>query len=226
VCFTFDDGYKEHLAAARLVAARGWRGTAYVIPSLVGKPRFLDRAQLRELARLGFDVAAHDERPFTGLAPGKLLPHLAGIQRFLVEEGFAAGALHLAYPNGKQEPRHTRPAVRQVFATARLAGGGAETLPPGDPHLLRAFNVTNETRPEELGALARRARENREWLILMFHQLVEKPQGPTELALADFTRALEEVAKSGVRVQPLSEVWAGFAPPAARAPSLPAAAGR
>jgi peptidoglycan/xylan/chitin deacetylase (PgdA/CDA1 family) len=226
VSLTFDDGYKEHLAAARMVAAHGWRGTAYVIPSLVGKPRFLDRAQLRDLGKLGFDVAAHDERPFTDLAPGDLLPHLVEIQRFLVEEGQARGAVHLAYPNGKQEPRRVRPAVREVFDTARLAGGGLETLPPGDRHLLRAYNVTPDTTPEQVAGLARRAREHKEWLILMFHQLVEKPSGPTEYAMKDFSRLLDAVGQSGVRVRPLSDVWETFAPPAVRRETLPAAAGR
>jgi hypothetical protein len=206
--FTFDDGYAEHLAAARLMAARGLRGTAYVIPSLVGRKGWMDLAGLRELARLGFDVAAHDDAPLTGRAPAELAPALRAVQRFLRTQGFGAGAAHFAYPLGKQEPRRVRPEVRRRFATARIAGGGPETLPPGDPHLLRAVNVTSDTTPEALGAAARRAREHKEWLILMFHHLVEAPAQPTEYALADFARALDAVARSGLRVAPVSAVWA------------------
>jgi hypothetical protein len=214
VSFTFDDGYPEHLVAARSMAARRWRGTAYVIPGLVGRPKFLGRVGLAELARLGWDVAAHDETPLTQLPPDRIDPSLRAVQRYLVEQGFASAARHFAYPLGKQEPRRVRPAVRQLFATARIAGGGPETLPPADPHLLRAVNVVDSLRPEAVGAAARRAREHKEWLILMFHHLVEAPAQPTDYALADFAKLLEEVAASGVRVAPVSEVWKSFAAPA------------
>jgi hypothetical protein len=102
--------------------------------------------------------------------------------------------------------------VRARFATARLAAGGAETLPPADPHRLRAWNVLAATPPEELAAAARRAREEREWLILMFHFLVERPARETEYAIAEFRRALAGIAASGAAVRPVGEVWPGHSP--------------
>ena len=212
VSFTFDDGYKEHLSAAKLLAERGWRGTAYVIPSTIGRPAYLTVDDLAEMRRLGTDVAAHDDPPFTDVAPNDLEPRLRGIQSFLVEHGHAQGAQHLAYPLGKQETRRVRPSVNKLFATARLAGSGPETLPPADPHLLRAMNVIDTTTPEQVGAAAQRARDNHEWLILMFHWLPEKTAKATDYSMADFKRVLEEVAKSGVRVAPITEVWAQIAP--------------
>ena len=129
------------------------------------------------------------------------------MKRFLRQHGFGQGSEHLAYPLGKQASPTVRGIARKHFRTARLAGGGLETLPPADPHLLRVFNVTRRTTPEEIGAAATRARENREWLILMFHYLVPEPKQDTEYSIRDFRRALGEVAATGVRVQPLGEVW-------------------
>ena len=212
VSFTFDDGYKEHLSAVKLLAERGWRGTAYVIPSTIGRFAYLTVDDLAEIRRLGSDVAAHDDPPFTDVAPNDLEPRLRGIQSFLVEHGHAQGARHLAYPLGKQETRRVRPTVNNLFATARLAGSGPETVPPGDPHLLRAVNVIDTTTPEQVGAAAQRARDNHEWLILMFHWLPEKTAKPTDYAMADFKRVLDEVAKTGVRVAPITEVWTQIAP--------------
>lgn len=232
VSFTFDDGYKEHLSAAKLLAERGWRGTAYVIPEAIGSPDYLSVADLAEIQRLGTDVAAHDFPPFTEIAPNDLEPRLRGIQSFLVEHGHALGAQHLAYPLGKQETRRVRPTVNKLFATARLAGSGPETLPPADPHLLRAWNVMASTTPEQLGEAARRARDNHEWLILMFHWLPEKSAKATDYAMSDFKRALDEVAKTGARVAPVTEVWSQIAPspenelatrvPTAASPASPA----
>ncbi len=212
VSFTFDDGYKEHLSAAKLLAERDWRGTLYVIPETIGSPVYLTLADLAEIRRLGTDVAAHDVPPFTEIAPSDLEPRLRGIQDFLVEHGHARGAQHLAYPLGKQETRRVRPTVNKLFATARLAGSGPETLPPADPHLLRAWNVTASTTPEQVGEAARRAHDNHEWLILMFHWLPDETGKATDYAMADFKRVLAEVAKSGVRVAPVTEVWSRLAP--------------
>jgi hypothetical protein len=35
-------------------------------------------------------------------------------------------------------------------------------------------NVTNTTTPEEIGAAARLARQDKQWLILMFHWMVDE----------------------------------------------------
>jgi peptidoglycan/xylan/chitin deacetylase (PgdA/CDA1 family) len=206
VSFTFDDGYAEHLAAAKKLAERGWRGTFYVIPQAIDTPNFLSSADLAALGGLG-DVAAHATPPFTTLPPNELAPLLGEIQAYLVERGFAAGAQHLAYPLGKQEPRRVRPEVAKRFATARLAGSGPESLPPADPHLLRTINVVDTTTPEEIGAIARRARDDKEWAILMFHWLPARAKQATDYPFDQFVRALEEVAKTGVRVAPVSAVW-------------------
>lgn len=206
VSFTFDDGHAEHLGAARLLAERGWRGTFYVIPQAIGRPPHLSASQLAELGRLG-DVAAHADPPFTEVPASELPTFIRDIQSYLVERGYASGAQHLAYPLGKQEPRRVRPEVARAFTTARIAGAGPETIPPADRHLLRAVNVVDSMTPEEVGAIARRARDDHEWAILMFHYLPAATAKPTDYAIADFQRVLAEVAKTGVRVAPVSEVW-------------------
>jgi len=224
VSLCFDDGYDEHWSvAAPILAVHGLRGTAYVMPDQVGQPGYMTREQLAALQRsFGWDVAAHHFTPLTEF-PGDDLPRvLDGIQGWLAQNGFGAGARHLAYPLGKHDPR-VLTLVRARFATARLASGGAETLPPADPHLLRAMNVLDSTPPDALIAAARRAREEREWLILMFHFLVDVPQRETEYAIENLRRAIAGIAASGVAVRPVSEVdlRGGPGPAAGRPGSKP-----
>lgn len=207
--FTFDDAWADDLTAARMMAEHKMRGTAYIIPNAIGRPHYMTLDEVQSLARMGWEIAAHHETPLTDFEPAALDAELRKIQSYLVGIGHAPGALHFAYPNGKQEPRRVRPEVRRVFETARLAGSGPETLPPADPSLLRAINVINGTPPEEVGRWARRAREHHEWLILMMHRLPEKPVESTDYAVASFAKLLDEVAKSGVRVAPVLEVWNG-----------------
>jgi peptidoglycan/xylan/chitin deacetylase (PgdA/CDA1 family) len=219
VSFTFDDGYDEHFGvAAPALAAHGFRGTAYVIADQVGAPGYLSLEQLRALHdRFGWTVAAHHLVPLPELG-ARLEAELDGVDRFLRANGFADGARHLAYPLGQLESSRVLPAVRSRYATARLASGGAETLPPADPHRLRAWNVTRATTPEQVVAAAQRAAGSGEWLILMFHFLVERPERDTEYALRDFARVVEGVARSGAEVQTIEEVWRRLGPSYAPAP--------
>jgi peptidoglycan/xylan/chitin deacetylase (PgdA/CDA1 family) len=208
VSLTFDDGYDEHYAvAAPLLAERGMRATAYAMPEQVGQQGYMTLEQLHALRRnFGWDVAAHHFTPFTELPERDLPGILDGLQRYLAGNGFDGGRRHLAYPLGKHDARILA-LVRPRFATARLASGGAETLPPADPHRLRALNVLDSTPPEALVAAARRAREEREWLILMFHFLVDAPQRETEYRIASLRQAIAGIADTGVAVRPVSEVW-------------------
>jgi peptidoglycan/xylan/chitin deacetylase (PgdA/CDA1 family) len=224
VSLTFDDGWVEHAAVAAPEMARlGFRGTAYVMPDAVGGAAFMSEAQLAKLQRdYGWDVAAHHGVPFTDFAPAQLEAEIAGVQRYLRGRGFGPGALHLAYPLGKQDLDVVRPAVRRHFATARIASAGPETLPPADAHLLRAVNVLPTTAPEELGRVAARAREHGEWAILMFHHLVDEPRSDLDYGRREFRAALARIAATGVEVLPVSEVWErlGSPGPAPAAPDL------
>jgi hypothetical protein len=208
--FTFDDGTRSHWEIAAPEMARfGFRGTAYVMPDQIGQTEYLTLGEIRELRdRYRWDVAAHHAIPFTDFTSTDLESTILGVQRYLREQGFEEGAAHLAYPLGRQDPEVVRPLVRKHFATARLAGAGPETIPPADPHLLRAVNVLDTTTAEELGEIARRARDHGEWAILMFHHLRESTATPLDYSVERFRRALERIDESGVRVLPVSEVWA------------------
>lgn len=212
VSLTFDDGYDEHfVVAAPLLAEHGFRGTAYVMPDQLGLPGYVSVEQARALRdRYGWEVAAHHFRAFTTFAPAELDAETQRTRRQLDELGFAEGARHLAYPEGRQDPRIVRLA-RRYFATARLASGGPETLPPADPHRLRVMNVVRTTAPEDIARAARQAREHHEWLILMFHWLVEDPVRDTDYSIDAFRRALALLAQEGVVVRTVGEVWDGLA---------------
>lgn len=209
VSLTFDDGYDEHfLVAAPAMKKHGFRGTAYVMPEQVGLGGYMTLEQLRALREsYGWDVAAHHDRPFTSFPPEELERTILGVRRFLVSNGFGRGAAHLAFPLGKQEPDHVLPLTREHFLTARVASGGPETLPPADWHQLRAYNVLRTTTPDEVQAAVRRAKQHKEWLILMLHWLVDAPTRDTEYTPAGFEEILRRIAAEKVDVRPVSEVW-------------------
>ncbi len=158
-------------------------------------------------AAFRWDIGAHHETPFTDMTREELETTILGIKRYGAAKALGGGVDHLAYPLGRQDIAGVRPLVRKHFETARVAGSGPETLPPADRHLLRAYNVTDKTSPAELGEAIRRAKEHREWLILMLHFLVDEPSIETEYSIDNFKALLQVLADSGIRVLPLTEVW-------------------
>ncbi len=228
VSLTFDDGYDEHFElAAPLLAKHSFRGTAYVMPDQIGQPGYMKLEQVHELReRFGWDIAAHHFTPFTDFTAPELAAVLQRTQAWFEKQALGPGARHLAYPLGKQDPVTVVPLARRFFDTARLASGAPETLPPGDAYRLRAMNITRDTKPDEIRAAVRRARENREWLILMFHWLVEQPEWITQYAIGDFRRVLQAIDDEGIAVWPVSQVWEEVRTLAKkpRAPDSPAAA--
>lgn len=211
---TFDDGYDEHILAAELMQPYGFRGTAYIIPEAIGAVGYMNLHQMIELReRYGWDVESHHQTAFTELSASHLESTILGIQRFINQHHVSRGGHHLAYPLGKQDSLKVRPLVRKHFATARVAGGGVETLPPADPHLLRVFNVTKDVTPARVAEAARSARAHGEWLILMFHYLVAQPEKEIDYGIEQFETLLAAVAETGINVLPLTEVFAACGRP-------------
>ena len=59
------------------------------------------------------------------------------------------------------------------------------------------------------GATLEEARENHEWLILVFHKLVAgTPAASTEWRTSDFQALVDQVAASGLPVETVTDVYA------------------
>lgn len=208
VSFTFDDGYLDQLDGARALAQHGMAATAYVMPRQIGARGYLDSNQLKVLAaEQGWEIASHHARPFTDFTRRELEAEVAYSFESLERLGFTATARHLAYPLGRQNRPFVMHVVRDAYASGRLAGGGFETLPPADWHLLRAINVLPSLSAEDLASVVERAQQNGEWAILMFHHLTETPRHDTDYSIHEFKRLVELVAESGAEVMTVGEVW-------------------
>jgi hypothetical protein len=148
----------------------------------------------------------------TGLAPTVIESDLVLSKEFLVNNGLYRGSEHFAYPYGEFDSELLRSLVQKHFQTARTVEGHVETLPPADPYRLRAVVVTNTTTPEEVAQQVRAAISGGDWLVLVFHRIVESgADQETKYLKADFERIVEELAGMGVDVMTASEVQsAGF----------------
>jgi peptidoglycan/xylan/chitin deacetylase (PgdA/CDA1 family) len=216
VTFAFDDGYETDYTRARPVLDKyHFSATSYVVGSLVGGSGRLSMEQLKSLQELnGWDIASHSytHANLTARARPEIDENLRLSKEFLERNGFYKGSDHFAYPHGEFDNDELRSLVQEYFATARTTAGPSETLPPSDPHRLRAMLVLNDVSPEEISRQVQAAMAGGDWLILVFHRIVEsEADDETEYLQSDFESIVDDVASRGVEVLTVSEVHAlGF----------------
>lgn len=205
---TFDDGYVSQYDAAEIMYKHGFAGTAYIMPREIGEPGYLTLNQVKDLKdKYHWGISSHNALPYTNFGRIKLTQEIDYTINYLASNGFTTSASHLAYPMGKQDRQVVLPVVRDHFLTARLAGGGVETLPPADWYLLRSVNVLDSTSPEELVDVVKQAVTNGEWAILMFHYIVDNPERTTEYSKEDFEKFIELLDEANVPVMPVDQVY-------------------
>ena len=208
ITFTFDDGYIDHYNAAKIMNSHGLNGTAYIMPRQIGKSEYLSLNQLKKMKEVyNWGISSHHDTPFTEFIPADLQKEIKYTLKYLTNNGFGKSAPHLAYPLGKQDRIFVLPIVKNHFLTARVASGGMETLPPADRGLIRTFNVLSSTNPKEVNNLIKLAKENGQWLILMFHYLVPKTKRDTDYSIDNFKKIVKSVKASKILVMPIHQVW-------------------
>lgn len=206
VSFTFDDTYQPQVDAAAILEAHGLRGTFYVnSPQLhrasanPAAASSMSISDVLELQSRGHDIGGHTlgHLSLTDLPEVERTREILGDRAQLLHLGIDARSF--AYPYGHVEADSDRMLGRRVLEIARSSGyssardtngvdlencaAGPETLPPGDPFLLRSIRSVNEppegaTRldpPDTAATLLRwmdqTARCGGGWLPLIFHHL-------------------------------------------------------
>jgi peptidoglycan/xylan/chitin deacetylase (PgdA/CDA1 family) len=114
VAITFDDGYASVASACEVLAARGWGATLFIVPAWCDERRhgILGWAELRDLARSGFEIAAHgsDHAVLADPAPIAALRRA----RTTIEDRIGARVRGLSYPHGIA-PRRARAEAAAVY---------------------------------------------------------------------------------------------------------------
>ena len=211
VSLTFDDGHDDPLPAAKIMKKYGLIGTAYIMPEEINDVNYLTVEQLQQLKQeYGWSISSHHKVPI--IEHADVGASYDDITSALLEWGAdEKEVLHFAYPLGKQDRKATLPITREKMLSARVAGGGAETLPPVDWHMLKTYNVTPDQTPEMIMERVAKARKYGEWLILMFHRFTDgEPENDLTYRYVDFERLCQLLSESEARIMPVDEVYNAF----------------
>jgi peptidoglycan/xylan/chitin deacetylase (PgdA/CDA1 family) len=214
ITFTFDDGWATMFdPGAAILTAHGLPATAYIITDVVGAADRVSLTDLQSLAMLGWDISAHAYTQvdhalhYTNLSTLEVENDMVNTRAWLIGNGFA-GYDHCAYPSGEFNP-DILALADQYFTSCRLIYTGQQELyPPSDSRRLRVAYITEAVTLATAEQYVDEARANHEWLILVFHRLVDTPMVNTEWRTTDFQALADYVAASGVPVKTVSEVFA------------------
>ncbi|MDQ3338174.1 MAG: polysaccharide deacetylase family protein [Myxococcota bacterium] len=216
--FTFDDNHDSMITeGAPRLDARGFLATAYVIIGNIDEPLRATLPQIQERHARGWDIAAHSfsfaahNMRWTTMPYEVLEDDIVSSREWLMAQGFN-GYDHCAYPGGDFTNGGTTDVLSLVdryFTSCRtIFQRQREAAPPADAHKLRVFYITNSTTLTAAKAAVDDAIRAREWIIVVFHKLVENPAVSTEWRTSDFAAFVDHVAASGITVEPVTKVLA------------------
>jgi len=206
ISITFDDGYKSQLLAAQIMKKYDLSATAYIMPRNIGEAGLMTTKEIATLKSYGWDIQSHHAIPLTTMKKEELKKEFDFGIDYITKNKFKSASQHLAYPLG----RHNDLVVVETqshFKTARLAGGGTETIPPADPYRIRTFNVLDTTTPEQIKEEIQKAKNHKQWLILMFHYLNAKPETELQYTPNNFEQFCKYLKESGASVLTIDQAF-------------------
>lgn len=210
VTITFDDGFASVYAEAKLRMDKyGFPGVAYVITDLVGAPGRMSIQQLKDLQAAGWDIASHTKTHayLVGDKPDadQIRGELEGSKRWLAVYGFQRGAQHFSSPGGEFNSK-ILDEIKKHFVSHRTIMEEKESYPPADPYMLKARNIINTTPVAHVQKWVDEAAANKEWLILIFHNVNEPADIETKIAPQTFQAIIDYIAAADVDVVTMSDV--------------------
>jgi hypothetical protein len=169
-------------------------------------------AQLRAMHDLhGWEVAGHaysaagHNTTFTALSATDLDNELRALKTWLVANGFGQYD-YLAYPLGNTNPA-VEQTVRKYFSASRtIVPAPAQVLPMVVPNRLRSKSLANTTTTAQIQTLVDNAYNNKNWLILTFHNVLPTATLSTDYSVANFTTITDYLNTRGIPIRTVGEV--------------------
>jgi peptidoglycan/xylan/chitin deacetylase (PgdA/CDA1 family) len=212
VIFTFNDAYRStYTKAYPILQAKGWKGTAYICPSVIGNYNKFTLGDLVFLNQAGWDISSHGWShvdPST-LNPEELDQHLRGSYEWLVNNGFSNGARHYDPPYSNMNESVYNEAIK-YYQTIRVFNGNYLLMPPDHTYIIIVAHDA-KTWDYVKGAIDS-LRSNNQVLLLTYHEIVDANPVDNQTSVTFFMQAVDYIAQKGLNVLSLSEFVDGSVP--------------
>lgn len=170
VSFTFDDGYDSIMLADSILAKYGYDGTAFITTDQIGIRGHLTQEQIKYLSLSGWEIGSHGKThsDLTQIPIADAEYELKYSKESL--DAFGLTVVTFASPNGKYDT-NTLNLIKKYYSAHRTGEGIYNNIPISDPYKIKAFEVKQSTSVEELKQMVTYAKENKLWLVLIFHKI-------------------------------------------------------
>lgn len=229
VTLRFDDLFASTLTkAAPYMAKYGFRATSYVIAeTLWNNGSFTGYANLTDAHRLedqygwehsshAYLAAVHNQTSSQGgtgttgymaYPAAKQLADMKACRDYLLSQGFRAPE-QFAWPQGAWDETARQNAAKVFTSIMTLAHAHDETIPVADPTRIRVYAPPNTVTGAQLTAEVDKAIAGGEWLIILFHNIIDTVVAATDIATAAFNTLIDYLDTNSVPVRLASEVLA------------------
>jgi peptidoglycan/xylan/chitin deacetylase (PgdA/CDA1 family) len=208
----FDDGWATQFTAALpMMEKEGFKGALSVAIKFVCTSEFMNWDQLRILQAKGWETTAHSVTHNCDLqyyTPKTMEYELSESKRLIEARGLRADQFVMPCGYSQYDIDHskdnTHPQItlvaKEYFGSYRTTDGVyLNILPEIHPYSLQAFEPRNTTTDEEIKQLVQRAKDEKRWLILVFHQ-VDDSHRIFAVSPTQFQHILDIVKASGLPV--------------------------
>lgn len=227
VVMSFDDGLMSvYSKAYPIMAARGLKGTAYIVSNDVINDTNMSLDELHALYAAGWDIANHTVThpdDLSLLTTEQIAGELAGCANYLIENGMPRAAFDVAYPGGVCTSAVLEAMAATGMRTGRLVTYRPLALPLDEPTMLGASATDpSALTPAQIKARIDQAVRNGGVIQLLFHDIVPAVVDPTyELSEATFTSICDYLVAHHIPALTVSElqglsrpdVYADLTPP-------------
>lgn len=222
VSIVFDDGWANGTPVGEpLMSAKGWKGSTFVIPSLIGTPGYVTQAHIDSLAAKGWDIGGHGEFNLSTLSASARKADIAAAAAYLEEHDYKGREMY-AYPNGANNDA-IRADVAEHFQIGRTIDWANQPTGFRSHYRVNGYSISDVTPLADLKALVDAAATNKEHFILVMHRMETTPSEDISYATSKFSELLNYIATKAVDVVPLSTA---LLDPPVRNPSLKISQGK
>lgn len=142
IIITFDDGYVDNYTTAMpLLEKYGMKATVFMVVNDIGKERYLDLQQLKEMKRRNIEIGSHtaNHLPLITLSTEKKKEEIE-LSKLLMEWKGVGTIFFLAYPNGLYDDE-SQQLLQQCDYLGALTGDAGLNTAQTNPYLLHRINV-------------------------------------------------------------------------------------
>jgi hypothetical protein len=208
---TFDDGYEsQYRIALPLLQKHGLPATFYLTSSFLDTPRYMSTRQALAVKEKGHEIGSHTvTHPHLTTLSAAAIEYETEKSKDALEELF--GPINaFASPFGEYDNRVLEK-LGSHYSSHRTVNDGFNSKHNFDVHGIKVQNIRVTTTTDEVIGWLERARQEKTWLVLVYHQVDEAGES-FSVTPRNFGSHLSQIKRSGIHVATMDRALAEIAP--------------